>query len=93
MSDAASRLSRCDQAFVHLWGFMELNDYQKQAMKTKQGTADLLYSVTKLHCEAGELAQPVIKQQYHGKPLDVDGMIEEAGDLLWIWRQSRRTSG
>ncbi len=62
---------------------MDFNEYQKQAMKTKQGTADLLYSATKLHCEAGELAQPVIKQQYHGKPLDVDAMIDESGDILW----------
>ena len=62
---------------------MDFNEYQQQAMKTKQGTADLLYSATKLHCEAGELAQPVIKHEYHGKPLDVEAMIDEAGDLLW----------
>ncbi len=62
---------------------MTFDEYQKQAMKTKQGTADLLYSTTKLHCETGELAQPVIKNVYHGKPLDLDAMLDEAGDSLW----------
>ncbi len=62
---------------------MTFEEYQKEAMKTKQGTADLLYSATKLHCEAGELAQPVIKHVYHGKELDVAALLDEAGDLLW----------
>jgi NTP pyrophosphatase (non-canonical NTP hydrolase) len=42
-----------------------------------------------LHCaigiagEAGELADAIKKATIYGKPLDVDNVIEELGDLMW----------
>ncbi len=62
---------------------MTLDEYQAEAMKTRQPNADLLYAAGKLHCEAGEVAQAVFKHVYHGRPLNTAHTAEELGDVLW----------
>lgn len=62
---------------------MTFDEYQNEAIKTRQGRADALYLAAKLPVEAGEAAQHVIKEAYHGKPVDVEQLAEELGDVLW----------
>lgn len=44
---------------------------------------DLLHALMGLTSEVGELADPIKKAMMYGKPLDVENIKEEAGDLLW----------
>lgn len=44
---------------------------------------DLIHAVFGVAGEAGELCDPVKKSMFYGKPLDVENIKEEAGDLLW----------
>jgi NTP pyrophosphatase (non-canonical NTP hydrolase) len=62
---------------------LTLNEYQTEAIKTLQPTADATYLAAKLMVEAAEVAQPIIKLEYHGKKFDVDAVEEELGDVLW----------
>ena len=62
---------------------MLFSEYQKQAMVTRGEQCDTLYGATKLMVEAAELAQPIVKNVYHSKAVDVDGIKEEIGDLFW----------
>lgn len=78
---------------------MNLNEYQKFASRTlaKPGDnkwfsdvrpqhnehTDLIHAVFGISSEAGELVDPVKKAMFYGKPLDVENLKEEAGDLLW----------
>lgn len=73
-----------------------LAEYQAAASRTLPGegmqqffagcyprNTDLLHAVLGICTEAGELADPVKKAMFYGKPLDVANIKEEAGDLLW----------
>lgn len=44
---------------------------------------DLLHALLGLAGEVGELIDPVKKAMFYGKPLDVENITEETGDLLW----------
>lgn len=44
---------------------------------------DLLHALLGLSGEVGELVDPVKKSMFYGKPLDVENIKEEAGDILW----------
>lgn len=44
---------------------------------------DLLHGLLGLAGEVGELIDPVKKAMFYGKPLDVENIREEIGDLLW----------
>ena len=33
--------------------------------------------------ECGELVEPIKKHLYHGRSLDTDNLVKEAGDVLW----------
>ncbi len=44
---------------------------------------DLLHAALGLTSEVGELADPIKKAMFYGKPLDTENIREEAGDLLW----------
>lgn len=44
---------------------------------------DLLHGLLGLAGEVGELIDPVKKAMFYGKPLDVENVREEIGDLLW----------
>lgn len=62
---------------------MELNDYQRQALATRNPDTDLVYSSGKLTTEAAELQQHVLKWRYHGKALPAAEALDELGDVLW----------
>lgn len=62
---------------------MQLNEYQQEAIKTKQDDADDIYLAGKLVCEATEILQPLLKGAYHGKETDWNAIKEEIGDCLW----------
>lgn len=44
---------------------------------------DLIHAAFGLAGEVGELIDPIKKSMFYGKPLDVENLREEAGDLLW----------
>lgn len=46
-------------------------------------TIDLLHGVLGKLTELGEVADPLKKYLYYGRPLDKDAMCEECGDDLW----------
>lgn len=69
-------------------------NYTAQALRTEspitpalqtrlQQQARLLHAVLGLQTEAGELADPVKKHIYYGRPLDLVNLREEIGDCLW----------
>jgi len=67
---------------------MLMNDYMKEAMKTRKPSADLTYAVFKLCGEAGEVAEKFGKQirDYGGDFYEdsfKDSAIRELGDVLW----------
>lgn len=62
---------------------MTFNEYQQEAIKTVQPTADAVYLAGKLTCEAAEIFEPILKWRYHGKTLNRDEILEEIGDLTW----------
>lgn len=72
---------------------MQLNDYQREAVKTKQPTADLLYLAIKTGIEANEMAQPVVKHHYHDAKLDLDALVDELGDILWYLANLAEAAG
>ncbi|MFN9374029.1 MAG: MazG nucleotide pyrophosphohydrolase domain-containing protein [Planctomycetaceae bacterium] len=54
------------------------------ALQTRlQQQARLVHAVLGLQTEAGELADPVKKHIYYGRPLDPVNLREEIGDCLW----------
>jgi phosphoribosyl-ATP pyrophosphohydrolase len=61
----------------------EFNLYQSWAIKTLQPDSDTVYPAAKVGSEGGEYAQIVLKHIYHGKVLDREALIDEAGDVLW----------
>lgn len=66
---------------------MEINEYQKLAMKTLNPNLDkkdvLINSVMGLCGEAGEAIDIVKKHLSQGHPLDVEHFKEELGDIAW----------
>ena len=66
---------------------MEVNEYQKQAMKTwskrLQGEEMLINGVMGLCGEAGETIDLVKKHLHQGHELSREKMIEELGDVCW----------
>lgn len=63
---------------------MTFLEYQMEAVKTLNVSADEVYLSGKLVSEATEILQPALKAKYHGKPpLSNDEYDEEIGDALW----------
>ncbi len=62
---------------------MNLKQYQDEAEKTLNDSADLVYLSGKLMTEASEIFQPALKHKYHGKTADLGNIREEIGDCLW----------
>lgn len=75
---------------------MKNTDYQKWAitkdrtyidlaerLQSNHGQLRLLHSVMGLSGEVGETTDAVKKHILYNKPLDVDNIKEEAGDILW----------
>lgn len=66
---------------------MTLNEYQKEALKTlnkKLNDREVLTDgVMGLNGEAGECIDIMKKYLYQGHELDIDGLFNELGDVLW----------
>ena len=66
---------------------MNLNDYQKSAVKTAiyPGYMGIPYTALGLAGEAGEVANKVKKMIRDGKSLEEckEGLVAELGDVLW----------
>lgn len=70
---------------------MTLDEYQGYAERTiNRDLSDddlIINSALGMAGEAGEVADRVKKWQYQGHTFDRDGLINEAGDLLWYIAQ------
>lgn len=65
---------------------MNLYEYQELAIRTakpESSLASLSHSALGLTGEAGEFADAVKKHVHYGKPLDIENLVEELGDILW----------
>lgn len=64
---------------------MTIDEYQKAAQRTSNGVPHnkLLNGCLGLAGECGEVCDIVKKHLYQGHELDVDHLIEEAGDIAW----------
>jgi len=66
---------------------MELNEYQKGALKTcmgfDSGVQKLVYASIGLGGEAGEVLDLVKKYVWHGHPIRAAAVAKELGDVLW----------
>jgi NTP pyrophosphatase (non-canonical NTP hydrolase) len=62
---------------------MQMYEYELEAIKTRQPTADLMYMLGKIPVEGAEAFQHLLKHIYHDKPLDTDAIVDELGDVLW----------
>lgn len=70
---------------------MELNEYQRHAMKTEEPgrcvTTRIRIAALGLCGEAGEVADHIKKVEGHGHTLDAKYIIKELGDILWYVSQ------
>ncbi len=66
---------------------MELNEYQKLALRTAGDHGDeqhrLMYTALGLNGEAGEVAEIIKKALFHGHDLDKEMLLKELGDVMW----------
>ena len=63
---------------------MNFNQYQFNAMRTKNPDADLILNAALgLTGEAGEVSDVVKKHYFQGHPFDKEKIIDECGDVLW----------
>lgn len=65
---------------------MELNDYQKLAMRTNSNdnfVDGVLNAALGLTGEAGEVADMIKKYVYHGHKLTTNELVKELGDVMW----------
>ena len=66
---------------------MEINEYQKLAMRTRNPKLTkiemLSNGVMGLCGESGEVIEHVKKHLYHGKDLNIDEIKKELGDVCW----------
>jgi NTP pyrophosphatase (non-canonical NTP hydrolase) len=76
---------------------MDLNEYQKQALRTEQiersGPELLTKNALGLAGEAGEYVELVKKHVFHGKDIDRAKVVKELGDVLWYVAASARVLG
>ena len=65
---------------------MKLNEYQDSAMEFAIYCPDdaILYPTLGLAEEAGEVAGKVAKSVRSGDPIDLEAVIKELGDVLWM---------
>lgn len=64
---------------------MTINEYQKAALRTVQGTngLNITNGALGLCGEAGEVADLIKKSLYQGHVLDIDHLALELGDVAW----------
>jgi NTP pyrophosphatase (non-canonical NTP hydrolase) len=63
---------------------VEFNKYQELAKRTaRSGNNEQLNYVLGVNGEAGEIADMIKKNVFHGHMLKVDDLAKEIGDVLW----------
>ena len=66
---------------------MDFNEYKKLAMRTKKPWDDksleMAYCALGLTGEAGEVAEMIKKHLSGSKPIDIEKLKKELGDVLW----------
>lgn len=66
---------------------MDMSEYQTKARRTLGGFTDFRDAaslcIVGLTGELGEVSEPLKKNMWHGKPLDMDELKAEIGDVLW----------
>ena len=78
---------------------MEMNEYQKLAMRTddpqkyNSGLNRLINALMGLNGEAGEAIDFLKKALFQGHELEKDKLIEELGDNLWYLAEAADTIG
>lgn len=77
---------------------MTFNDYAREAARTSEApgldeSQRLLVQTLGLCGEAGEVADLVKKDAWHGKPLDNARLADELGDVLWYVADIARARG
>ena len=78
---------------------MEMNEYQKLAMRTddpqkyNSGLNRLINALMGLNGEAGEAIDLLKKALFQGHELEKDKLIEELGDNLWYLAEAAETIG
>ncbi|MBQ9326045.1 MAG: nucleoside triphosphate pyrophosphohydrolase family protein [Clostridia bacterium] len=76
---------------------MELNDYQKQALRTLNPELTekdiLINGVMGLCGESGEAIDIVKKHLAQGHPLDREGLAKELGDVCWYLAEAAYAIG
>lgn len=63
---------------------MELNDYQMSSLRYRLPTASHEYCVLGLSGEVGELHGMLAKSIRDSKPIDIEYLKKELGDVLWF---------
>ncbi len=65
---------------------MNMNDYQREALRTAGDPAApgwLFEKLLGLPEECGEVLGTIKKAEFHGRPTDRDAIRKELGDVLW----------
>ena len=65
---------------------MELSEYHKRAMEfsiLQSKSDEIQYGLWNLAGEVGELSSKHAKALRDETPMEVDGLVKEAGDILW----------
>jgi len=65
---------------------MNMNDYQREALRTAGDPAApgwLFEKLLGLPEECGEVLGVIKKAEFHGRPADRDAIRKELGDVLW----------
>jgi len=69
---------------------MNPSDYILDTQRTKTenyfvdpSIVDIVHAVIGISTEAGELLDPIKKNMFYGKPLDLVNLDEEIGDVMW----------
>lgn len=74
---------------------MELNEYQKKAMRTSaiEDKNDMLrHAVFGLTSEAGEVSG-ILQKVYQGHEFDPDHLLKELGDCMWMIAEACQAIG
>lgn len=67
------------------WALTKDRDYTDlvNRLQSNHGQVRLLHAVLGLAGEVGETADAIKKSVFYNKPLDIENIKEEAGDILW----------
>lgn len=67
---------------------MTENEYSQNALRTESGCSfgvspRLEHAIIGIATEAGEMLGTLKKAKFYGNPIDLENLVEEAGDVRW----------